>query len=375
MRVGLLAGEESGDLLGGEFIKSFSQKHPRVEFFGLAGEQMITNGCEPLAHINQLSVMGLMEVVKNYPKLYRLRSCLIRKILEKKPDIVLGIDSPDFNLGVEFALRREGIKTVHYVGPQIWAWRGWRIKRLAKSIDKLLVLFPFEETYFSSHGIDCEFVGHPLADRIEIKRDKRQARQRLGLSDKSEILAILPGSRTQEISCMLKPMLEAARLLTVERPRLFVLVCLARQLSDYKIPKISIDSNVEIMTGKSEDVFTAADVALVCSGTATLEGALCGTPMVVGYKMTPLSYYMIRSMIKIQHIALPNILSEAEIVPELIQKEMTPPAMAEKAMKWLVDIRARENYKTNSRQLHQSLRQDASQRVMETIWNLAGTRE
>ena len=374
MRIGLLAGEDSGDLLGGEFIKSFSRKYPGAEFFGLAGEQMIANGCKPLAHTKELSVMGLLEVAKNYPRLSRLRSFLIGQIADLKPDLVLGIDAPDFNLGVEFALKRKGIKTVHYVGPQLWAWRGWRAKRLANSIDKLLVLFPFEQSYFSSHGIDCEFVGHPLADRIQIERDKEGARHRLGLSEKTEILAILPGSRSQEISRMLEPMLEAASLLRVERPELFVLICLSRELFHYKIVDTYTDVNTRIIIGKSEDVFTASDVALVCSGTATLECALCGTPMVVGYKMAQLSYHLIRSMIKVSHVALPNILSEKEIVPELIQKEMTPAAIAKAAEKWFVDSRARKEFQINSRRLHLLLRREASDRAAAAVWDLVGSK-
>ncbi|MGR8918498.1 MAG: lipid-A-disaccharide synthase [Gammaproteobacteria bacterium] len=371
LSIGVVAGEASGDRLGAALIEALREAEPDARFFGMAGPAMIDAGCEAAAHIDELSVMGLVEVLKSYPRLRRLRDGLVATFLRRRPDVVVGIDVPDFNLGLERRLRRGGIRTVHYVCPQAWAWREGRARRLAESADRLLALLPFEPEFFRRHGVETEFVGHPLADRIALEPDRRAARAALGIDAGGPLVALMPGSRGQEIDRLLGPFVAAARLIRETQPQARFAVGVAREADLGRVSAGLGELPATVRVGASSAILGAADVALLASGTVTLEALFCATPMVVGYRLAAPSYHIIRSMVSIPHVALPNILAGRELVPELIQNDMTPAALAQAALAWLADAARRERFYQDSRELHRSMRRDAAHAAARAVLELA----
>ncbi|MBJ90500.1 MAG: lipid-A-disaccharide synthase [Woeseia sp.] len=324
MRVALVAGETSGDLLGAGLIRSLKQSCPNIEFEGVAGPQMQAAGCKALEISDTLAVMGLIEPLIKIPKLLKLRRRLITRWKHTKPDVVVGIDSPEFNLGLEAALRSTGIRTVHYVSPSIWAWRKGRVNNVEKAADKVLCLLPFEKQIYDSQGIDADFVGHPLADKLPIEPDVFAARKQLAI-DAKHVVAILPGSRDSEVSRLGPVFAETCLLLTQRFPSIIfvapmvnsrIRVAFEKHLDSYKIRDrvLLVDSNAEL-------AITAADIVLLASGTAALEAALLGTPMVAAYRVSPLTFGLMRglNLLKVPYITLPNLLTEKPLVPEFIQ--------------------------------------------------------
>ncbi|MEX2481184.1 MAG: lipid-A-disaccharide synthase [Gammaproteobacteria bacterium] len=367
LRIVVIAGEVSGDRLGGALIRALRTRRADLVVSGMAGPDMLEAGCERLAHIDELSVMGISEVLRSFPRLRALRSRLVEHCLQIRPDAVVAIDVPDFNLGLELRLKRAGIRTVHWVCPQAWAWRSGRARKMSNAVDLLLALFPFEVEFFAQCGVRTEFVGHPLADSLPLHPDRLGARRALELAPEGTLIALMPGSRSQEIGRLLEPFVAAARILASGRSALRFVLCTAREDHASRARAACAGLPIDVFTGRSHQVLSAADVAIVASGTVTLEAMLCATPMVVGYRLAPLSYLIIRRLVRIPRIALPNILSGRPLVPELIQADMTPQALATAVLDWLGDPVRRAEYDATCREWHTLLRCDAAGRAADVI--------
>lgn len=361
LRIGILAGEPSGDQLGAAVIDALRARVPDIEIVAMAGPRMRRAGCREIAGIEELSVMGLVEVLRHYPRLRRLRARLTESFLELRPDVFIGIDVPDFVLAIERRLKVAGIPTVHLVCPQVWAWREHRVARLRAAVSLLLTLFPFETSFLARHGVDARFIGHPLADRIPLTHDRAAARAALGLDPVAPLVALLPGSRRQEYQRHLPLFLAAAAALRARLPTCrFVLGVVdetARAHARTAIAAAGVP--VETVVARSIDALTAADAALCVSGTITLEAALTGTPAVVAYRMPGLTYALLRRLVRVRHIALPNLLLDEALVPEYIQHDATPVNLAAALQGWCTDPVRVTTYRTRCAELHATLRRDA----------------
>lgn len=369
--IGIIAGEASGDILGAGLIRSLRKRYPNARFAGIGGEEMIAEGFHSLVPMERLSVMGLIEVLGRIGELVRIRSRLLDFFLSAPPAVVIGIDSPDFTLAVERRCREAGILAVHYVSPSVWAWRKKRIFKIAKSVDLMLTLFPFETEIYHQHSIPVAFVGHPLADLIPLQPDTRQARVNLGLEPDKPVLAILPGSRGGEVERLGTLFLEAARWLQQRRADLQLVIPCANREREKQIRAIvellALSLPVTIVKGRSREVMAASDAVLLASGTATLEAMLLKKPMVVGYRLSDLSYKILSRMVKIPHIALPNLLARRELVPELLQDAATPEALGAAVLGQLEDTSRREQLISAFTDLHLTLRQNADEQAANAI--------
>ncbi|MDX1801641.1 MAG: lipid-A-disaccharide synthase, partial [Marinobacter sp.] len=328
LTVGIVAGEASGDILGAGLIRSLRRRYPNARFVGIGGDEMIAEGFHSLVPMERLSVMGLVEVLGRLRELFRIRARLMAYFLATPPDLVVGIDSPDFTLGIERRCHDAGIRTAHYVSPSVWAWRQNRIVGIARSVDRMLTLFPFEARFYEEHRVPVTFVGHPLADLIPMEPDTQNARDTLGLNPDAPVLAILPGSRGGEIERLGRLFLETARWIQEQRADLqLVIPCVNRareQQVQGLVDALDVKLPVTLVSGQSRTVMAAADVVLLASGTATLEAMLLKKPMVVGYRLSAFSYAILSRMVRIPHIALPNLLAREALVPELLQEAATP---------------------------------------------------
>ena len=375
LRIAIVAGETSGDRLGADLIGAIRELEPSVAVQGMAGPRMIAAGCDDIASIDQLAVMGLVEVARHYPQLWRLRRRLIAHFLAERPDVFVGIDVPDFTLGIEQRLKSRGIRTVHLVCPQVWAWRPRRARKIARATDLLLAMFPFEPEFFRQHGVATEFIGHPLADAMPLEPERGAARERLGVDDALTLIAILPGSRRQELKAMLTVFLQAAELMAAGRDNLEFVVCVAgdaqREEVGQRLGEFARLGRCRLISGDAQLALTAADVAMVASGTVTMEGLFAKTPMVVGYRMAPLSYQIIKRMVKIPFVAMPNILFGARLLPELIQDQLTPQNLCESVFRWLDDAPGRAEYARVSTELHEDLRRGAAQQAAAAVLEIA----
>jgi lipid-A-disaccharide synthase len=368
---GIIAGEASGDILGAGLIRSLRKRYPNARFAGIGGEEMMAEGFQSLVPMERLSVMGLVEVLGRIGELVRIRRRLLDFFLTTPPAVVIGIDSPDFTLAVERRCREAGIPAVHYVSPSVWAWRKKRIFKIAKSVDLMLTLFPFETDIYHQHNIPVAFVGHPLADRIPMRPDTAQARSDLGLELDKPVLAILPGSRGGEVERLGTLFLEAARWLQQRIPDLRLVIPCANREREKQIRGITealeLSLPVTIVQGRSREVMAASDVVLLASGTATLEAMLLKKPMVVGYRLSDLSYKILSRMVQIPHIALPNLLARQELVPELLQDAATPEALGVAVLSQLQDTSKREDLIEAFTELHLTLRQNADEQAATAI--------
>lgn len=364
-RFALVAGEASGDLLGAGLVRELRQRFPDAEFEGVGGPALRAAGLDAWHDCSELSVMGLAEVLRHLPRLLRLRAGLRRRLLARRPDVFIGIDAPDFNLGLERKLKRAGIPTVHYVSPSVWAWREDRAAKIGRSADRVLCLFPMEPPIYARHGVDARFVGHPLADAFEALPDRRAARARLGLPDDIPVLAVLPGSRLGEIERLWPVFIEAARRVTAQVPGLAVAVPAAdpacRDAIERGLSRSSL-ANIALYDGRAHDVLLASDVVLLASGTAALEAMLAKRPMVVGYKLSSLTFRIVTGLglMRVSRYSLPNILANEPIVPELMQHDCTPENLCEALMQWFRDPGARAALLPRFEHIHAKLRGGAS---------------
>jgi len=376
LRVGLVAGESSGDLLGAGLIEALRKRHADAVFEGVAGPHMLAAGCERWADAEDLAVMGFVEPLKHLPRLLRLRRELIQRWRQRPPDVFVGIDSPDFNLGLEASLKAAGIRTMQYVGPSIWAWRAGRIHKIRRAADCVLCILPFEPALYEQHGVTAVFVGHPKAGLLSPDVDSGAARQSLGLADAAAVVAVLPGSRASEVT-RLAPVFAAAaariagaragvRFVTpIARPRLAAPIREA-------LARAAVDAHFTLVDGRSIEVMSAADVVLLASGTAALESALLGKPTVAAYRVAPLTAIIMKlfRLIKVSHFTLPNLLTGETLIPEYIQGDATPDSIADAVVALLDDPARCAAIRARFAKLQDELALDTNERAADALTRL-----
>jgi len=370
MRIGIVAGEASGDLLGAELIQAIRARVPDAHFEGIAGPKMIEQGCDALYPAEKLAVMGLISIGK-YMELRSIRAGLARKLVNDPPDIFIGIDAPDFNIGLETRLRNRSIPTVHYVSPSVWAWRQYRLPKIARAIDLMVTLFPFEAKFYEEHSVPVRFVGHPLADLIPLQSDSHAARTVLELPQDKQIIALLPGSRVGEVSRLSSYFVLAAALCIEQRPGLhFVAPCAnreTRELFEQAVQAEAPHLPLTIIDGQSREAMTAADAVLLASGTATLEAMLLKKPMVVAYRLKPFSYWLARRLLTVDNYSLPNLLLGKRVIPEIIQHDVTPESLSSAVLEYLDNPAAVAELQQQFTEVHHALRQGASDKAAEAV--------
>ena len=380
LTVGLLAGEASGDILGAGLIESLKVRYPNARFVGVGGARMQAAGLESWEPMERLSVMGLVEPLKRLPELLAMRKRLRQRFIEMRPDVFIGIDSPDFNLSLERKLRRAGIPVLHYVSPSVWAWRRGRIKTIRKAVDGMLTLFPFEARFYEEQGVPVHFVGHPLADRLDGEPGQTVARQALHCEAEGTLVALLPGSRAGEIRQMGELFLEVAQWCLARKPdwRFIVPAASPERLAELEALLAPFEAAlceaagttqcpVQLVDGQSQLAMTAADAVLMASGTTTLEAMLLRRPMVVAYRMAPLSYAILSRLVKVPWVSLPNLLANKALVPELLQDVATPEALGEALLAYFDQPAQREALLGEFARLHESLRCNASERAADAV--------
>lgn len=380
MRIALTAGEASGDLLGAGLISELRKRYPDAQFAGIGGDAMRAAGMQAWFDASELAVMGLAEVLRHLPRLLRLRRSLRARLLAWRPDVYIGIDAPDFNLGMERWLKQRGIRTVHYVSPSVWAWREKRAEKIGSIVDRVLCLFPMEPPIYARHRVDARFVGHPLADEMPLEPERDLMRTRLGLDPDRPVLALLPGSRVGEISRLGPPFLTAAARVLAQMPQLQVVVPIPNASANAAFRRVlaqhpdadALGPALRVLVGNARSLMIASDGILLASGTATLEAMLAKRPMVVAYKVAPLTYALVKGlgMLKVDRYSLPNILAGEQLVPELMQHDCTPEKLAEATLAMLGDPEIARRLEPRFRELHLQLRQDASARAAEAVAEL-----
>lgn len=374
IRMGIVVGETSGDLLAADLLRELKAKGIPFVAEGIAGPETQKQGCHSLFAMETLSVMGLGEILKKLPQLLRLRHQLIQHFIANPPDVFIGVDAPEFNLGVEKKLKQHGISTVHYVSPSVWAWRPWRLKKISKGVDLMLTLFPFEERFYQEHPIPAAYVGHPFADAISLENDPVLARQGLALPESGKIIALLPGSRRNEIDYLGRIFLETAERCYRKNPALIFVAAMvnkerALQFSQLKCA-MAPELPLVMIQGQSRQVMAASDVVLLTSGTATLEAMLLKKPMVVTYRMSRLSYWMAQWLIKVKYISLPNLLANSTLVPEFIQNQATSENLAQALFYYLNNPNSVSTLQKAFLALHQELRCNASEKAVNALLKL-----
>ena len=380
VKVALVAGEASGDMLGGSLLQALRARAPGLSAMGVAGEEMRAAGCRPLVNASELAVMGLVEVIAHLPRLLKLRRQLARQFATWRPDVFVGIDAPEFNLGLESRLRRQGIPTVQYVSPSVWAWRGGRVRKIARSADLVLCLLPFEKQFYDDHNIRAVFVGHPLAERITRQPDTSTARRELGLADDGEWLALLPGSRIGEVTRLANDFAETIAWLRERRPSMRFVAALAsaecETIFRAALRRITPPVGIHMIRGRSHEVMAAADVLLVASGTATLEAALIGRPMVVTYRLAQATQWLLKwpGLLKIDRFALPNLVAGEDLVPEIINDDVSVEALGQAILRELDDTGRRQYLDGRFRDIRQMLKHNAAERAAAAILDLAAGR-
>lgn len=373
LKIGLVAGEASGDQLGAGLIQALKLRYPNAIFVGMGGSKMLSEGFESLFPIDRLSVMGFVEPLKRLPELLRIRKMLFNHFCDNQFDLVVGIDSPDFNLGLELKLRKKGIKTAHYVSPSVWAWRQGRIKKIARAVDLMLTLLPFEEVFYQEHGVPVVCVGHPLAETIPMQPDMLAARQQLNLPSDGLVLTVMPGSRASEVETLGRLFLETSQHCQVQLSGLQLVIPAANPerreqleviLGDYP------DLPVTLLDGQSLTAMAAANVVLLSSGTSALEAMLLKKPMVVSYKMGAYTFAIVSRMAKVSFVALPNLLAGEELVPELLQDAATVENLSEAVLAQFLNPERVTALEQRFSTLHESLRHGGSEAAADALAQL-----
>jgi lipid-A-disaccharide synthase len=376
LKVGIVAGEASGDILAAGLIKQLKKLYPNATFEGIAGPKMQAQGCHSLFDMEELSVMGLTEVLSRIRRLLFVRKSMLRHFIANPPDVFIGVDAPDFNLGLELKLKKRGIKTVQYVSPTVWAWREKRIFKIARATDLVLSIFPFEKRVYDTHQIPCEFVGHTMADDIALEPDKHKARRGLQLKEKQTVLAMLPGSRKREVDTLLDIFIQSCLLLKSDIAELKVLIPVVnrqrkKQVDEY-IQAHKPDLSIQVVIGHAREVMIASDAVLLASGTATLEAMLCKKNMVTAYKLSGLTYQMMKRLYKAKYFALPNVLADKKLIPELLQHQVTPETISTLLLPMLTTQNDDEQRALIATfvTLHESLKKDADVQSALAVANL-----
>jgi lipid-A-disaccharide synthase len=379
VKVALVAGENSGDTLGAALIGAIRATHPDTQFFGMAGPKMVAAGCEPWAHSDQLGVMGLVEVLSHLPRLLKVRRSLLARITAARPDVFVGIDVPDFNLGLAKRLKRAGIRTVQYVSPQVWAWRQGRVKSIGKACDLVLCLLPFEKQFYDEHGVPAEFVGHPLADQIPLEIDRAGARRQLGIDANALVVALLPGSRLREVLELGDDFVRTVRWLKEQRPDLpweFVAPMASEKVRALFDRQRAV-TPIRLLDGQAQAALAASDVALVASGTATLETLLSKRPMVVAYRLGAVTAFLLKhlGLIKVPYFSQPNLLVGRRLVPEFFQSAVTPAALGTALLEEIENRDASAQMQAEFLRIHRLLRREGAALAASAVLKLAGAKQ
>lgn len=376
--IAIIAGEVSGDILGAGLIHALKARYPQAKFIGIGGERMIAEGFETLFDMEELSVMGLVEVLKHLPRLLKIRRSIIEQLSALKPDVFIGIDAPDFNLDVELKLKQRGIKTIHYVSPSVWAWRQKRVYKIAAATNLVLAFLPFEKAFYDRFNVPCRFIGHTMADAIPLKPNREEACQLLNLDSTQRYVAMLVGSRGSEVEFLSEPFLKTAQLLHQRYPDVKFLVPLInqkrRQQFEQIKQRVAPELDMILLDGNARAAMIAAEATLLASGTAALEAMLCKSPMVVGYRMKPFTYFLAKRLVKTKYISLPNLLADEMLVPELIQEDCQPTKLAEKLSLYLSEdksaVQNRHVLLQRFAELHQMIQCNADQQAAQAVIDL-----
>lgn len=374
LRVGIVAGELSGDTLGEGFIKAVKQQYPDAEFVGIGGPKMIAQGCQSLFDMEELAVMGLVEVLGRLPRLLKVKAELVKFFIDNPPDVFIGIDAPDFNLRLELDLKQAGIKTVHYVSPSVWAWRQKRIFKIEAATNLVLAFLPFEKAFYDQHKVPCEFIGHTLADSIPLVSEKAPARELLGLEQDKTWLAVLPGSRGSELKMLSQPFIETCQKLKQKYPELGFVVALVnqkrREQFEQAWQEFAPELEFKLVDDTARNVITASDAVMLASGTVALECMLIKRPMVVGYKVNAFTAFLARKMLKTKYVSLPNILADQELVKEFLQEECTVDNLAAEVERLLGEEGNQMVDKFT--EMHHWIRKDADKQAAKAVLHLIG---
>ena len=376
--IAIIAGEVSGDILGAGLIHALKACYPHAKFIGIGGERMIAEGFETLFDMEELSVMGLVEVLKHLPRLLKIRRSIIEQLSALKPDVFIGIDAPDFNLDVELKLKQRGIKTIHYVSPSVWAWRQKRVYKIAAATNLVLAFLPFEKAFYDRFNVPCRFIGHTMADAIPLKPNRDEACQLLNLDPTQRYVAILVGSRGSEVEFLSEPFLQTAQLLHQRYPDVKFLVPLINQKLRQQFEQIkqcvAPELDMILLDGNARAAMITAEATLLASGTAALEAMLCKSPMVVGYRMKPFTYFLAKRLVKTKYVSLPNLLADEMLVPELIQEDCNPTKLAEKLSQYLSEdksaVQNRHVLLQRFAELHQRIQCNADQQAAQAVIDL-----
>ncbi|AJR00454.1 Lipid-A-disaccharide synthase [Enterobacteriaceae bacterium bta3-1] len=374
LTIGLVAGETSGDILGAGLIRALKSRHPNARFVGVAGPLMQAEGCEAWFEMEELAVMGIVEVLERLPRLLKIRRELTQRFSELKPDVFVGIDAPDFNITLEGRLKQRGIRTIHYVSPSVWAWRQKRVFKIGKATDLVLAFLPFEKAFYDKFNVPCRFIGHTMADAMPLNPDKQAARQALGIAPDALCLALLPGSRSAEVEMLSADFLKTAMILREKYPALEIVVPLvnAKRREQFERIKAEVapDLTAHLLDGQARNAMYASDAALLASGTAALECMLAKCPMVVGYRMKPFTFWLAERLVKTDYVSLPNLLARRELVQELLQHDCQPEKLAAALLPLLEGGESTKALQKTFLELHQSIRCGADEQAADAVLSL-----